>query len=158
MQYTITAIDSNNINEWEGPHGTVFYIPVTLEGHDKIVSMGKKTRDALKVGDTVNGTIIPTDKSEDKWKADPFVSGATSSGRPAKRTYGAIQADRGDGMRQGMCFNNAASYLQTSIQGAVMEASEWADMVYKYASALYAKGDLKADTVEQVKAVFGDDK
>lgn len=69
-EYKITAIDDNPPREWDGPNGKVYYISVGLEGHDKPVSIGKKSPDALKVGDTVHGTIIPTDYLTDKWKGE----------------------------------------------------------------------------------------
>lgn len=47
-----------------------FYIKVMLEGHEKPVSIGKKTHDALKAGDTVNGTILPTEHPADNFKAE----------------------------------------------------------------------------------------
>lgn len=50
--------------------------------------------------------------------------------------------DRADGMRQGMCINNAAAYVASAIDTALTQ-KEWSELVHSYASALYALGDLK---------------
>lgn len=47
-----------------------------------------------------------------------------------------------DGQHQGMCFNNATSYINAQ-GGNTMGAEEWADAVFMYARALYNKGSLK---------------
>lgn len=162
-EYKITAIDVHNINEWASPQGnTIYYIPVTLEGHDKIVSVGKLSPDALKVGDSIEGDIIPTDKSEDKWKAAPFKG--KPGGKPIRRSFGAIQADKNQGQRIGMVVNNAANYVQTLtlMEKKVLKPSEWAETVAKYAKALLPLSDLKdtsdgaeSEVGEQIKTVFG---
>lgn len=69
-EYVIEMIDSEPAKRWDGPNGTVWYKNVGLGGHPKPVSIGKKTPDALKVGDTVYGTIVPTDYLTDKWKGE----------------------------------------------------------------------------------------
>jgi hypothetical protein len=80
-EYKIAMIDEDEPRKWDGPHGTVWYITVGLEGHPKPVSIGKKSPDALKVGDIVYGTIQPTDYLTDKWKADPKPqTGSTPQG------------------------------------------------------------------------------
>lgn len=67
-EYTIEKI--GDVREWKNPMNgaTIYYINVTLEGHDKEVSIGKKSADALSIGEVVNGEIIPTDYGQDKWK------------------------------------------------------------------------------------------
>lgn len=70
-EYTIKSLVNSEPREWKGPHGVVYYIEVELEGHDKIVSIGKKAPDALKQGDTVYGDIIETDYIADKFKPSP---------------------------------------------------------------------------------------
>lgn len=74
-------IDIDPPREWNGPKGKVYYITVGLEGHSKPVTIGKKTPDALKVGDTVYGEIEPTDYTTDKWKhgEPPQVTNSSSS-------------------------------------------------------------------------------
>lgn len=70
QEYKITKVSQQPPNEWKGPHGTVYYIKVQLEGHIKPVSVGKKAPDALKAGYTIYGTIEPTDLPEDKFKSE----------------------------------------------------------------------------------------
>lgn len=80
-EYKIGMIDIDPPREWNGPKGKVYYITVGLEGHSKPVTIGKKTPDALKVGDTVYGEIEPTDYTTDKWKhgEPPQVTNSSSS-------------------------------------------------------------------------------
>lgn len=78
-EYVIEMIDSEPAKRWDGPNGTIYYKNVGLGGHPKPVSIGKKTADALKVGDTVEGTIIPTDYLTDKWKHAAKPQGSPSS-------------------------------------------------------------------------------
>lgn len=77
MEYVIEMIDSEPAKRWDGPNGTVYYKNVGLGGHPKPVSIGKKTPDALKVGDTVYGTIVPTDYLTDKWKGEAKPPGSS---------------------------------------------------------------------------------
>lgn len=70
-EYKVTKVSEQKPREWEGPHGTVYYIKVMLEGHNRPVSIGKKSANALKAGDTVYGTITPDPNfEEDKFKPD----------------------------------------------------------------------------------------
>lgn len=68
-EYKIHTVQENP-REWNGPNGTVYYISVGVEGHDKLISVGKKSPDALKVGDTITGTIEPTEYPTDKFKEE----------------------------------------------------------------------------------------
>lgn len=90
-QYKITKVSVEEPRKWDNPKGgTIFYIKTLLEGHDRPVSIGKKSPDALKVGDTVYGTINPDpEHPEDKFKADPpqFGGGQTSFGGSSKPPY-----------------------------------------------------------------------
>lgn len=90
QEYEIVKVSSRAPKEWEGSHGKVYYIKVMLKGHDKPVSVGKKSPDALKTGDTIFGTIVPTDYEEDKFKAEtrPFGGGGSREPKDEK----AIQA------------------------------------------------------------------
>jgi hypothetical protein len=79
-------------------------------------------------------------------------NGSSESGQPYKKPYGAVEADKADGQRQGMCFNNAAAQVASlqSIQGKVLAPDVWANAVHEYAQALYATGNLKApETTEE---------
>lgn len=75
QEYKVEKVSQQEPKKWEGQNGTVYYIKTKLEGHEKPVSIGKKTPDALKAGDTVYGEIIETDYIEDKFKAGkkPFT-------------------------------------------------------------------------------------
>src|SRR5688572_4396156 len=82
-EYKILRVSQQPPRQWDGEHGTVYYIKVQLEGHDRPVEIGKKSPDALKVGDTVYGTVTPTQYESDKFKAEqkPF-SGGGFKGQP----------------------------------------------------------------------------
>lgn len=88
--YKITRISQDPPREWNNPKGgTVYYRKVMLEGWDKPVSVGKKSADALHVGDVLQGTITPDpEHGEDKFKADAAAftgGGGGSSHSPAPR-------------------------------------------------------------------------
>lgn len=79
-EYKVTQINVDGPpNEWAGPKGKVYYIGVMLDGWDKPVSIGKKTPDALKIGDTVYGEVIETDYLTDKWKHSEAPQHGSSS-------------------------------------------------------------------------------
>lgn len=131
---------------WPKDSPTVFYIDVGVVGHDKLVSVGKKSPDALKVGDKITGEIIPTEYNTDKFKAE-YVGGYNG---PKKSGFSpAERAKSADGMRQGMCFNNAANYV--TAKADKLPPFEWASAVFEYAQVLYSKGDLKPATEPEEK-------
>jgi hypothetical protein len=79
QEYKITQISAEAPREWQGPKGTVYYIKVKLEGHPKPVSIGKRSPDSLRVGDSVYGTITSDpNRNEDKFKAEQQVSSGYS--------------------------------------------------------------------------------
>lgn len=76
--YKITRVSSQPPREHYSQkyNSTTYYIKVMLEGHDRPVSIGKRAPDALKVGDTVYGTILPTAYDADNFKLEgnkPFA-------------------------------------------------------------------------------------
>lgn len=83
-EYKITRISQDPPREWANPKGgTVYYRKVMLEGWEKPVSVGKKSADALHLGDVLQGTITPDpEHGEDKFKADPIAYGG-GAGKPA---------------------------------------------------------------------------
>lgn len=117
-------------------------------------------------------------------RQQPPVVGAEEQGEIKENAYGAYfkkdsnfqggfkggaRKDNSDGMRQGMCINNAAAYV-ASVAPEPQAPEAWADAVFKYATALYRKGDLtqtEEDVVvndipetnqeiqQQVESVFG---
>lgn len=80
MEYKITKVSDQPPRTWDGPNGTVYYVKVSLDGHDKPVEIGKKNPDALSVGMTVNGTIKPTDYPADSFKAESTFGGGGGGG------------------------------------------------------------------------------
>lgn len=82
MQYQIEKISGEAPREWPNPRGgTVYYYKVKLVGVVKPVSIGKQKLNSLTIGQTVDGTIEPSDLPEDKWKAAPM--GQPSAGQQA---------------------------------------------------------------------------
>ena len=85
-EYKVTKVSEQEPKKNDGQYGTTYYIKVMLDGHAKPVEIGKKTPDAIKTGDTVYGTVIPTEYQTDKFKAEakPFTPGAKQED-PAKQ-------------------------------------------------------------------------
>lgn len=80
MQYQVRVLSEDPPKEWKSPAGNVvYYIEVMVEGHDKPISVGKKSPDALKVGDTIWGDIIPTEFPVDKFKPSAPPQGVSAS-------------------------------------------------------------------------------
>lgn len=71
-EYKIVQVSEQPPREYynEKFNSTTYYIKVKLEGHDRPVSIGKRSPDALKAGDTVYGNIVPSDPS--KFETDNF--------------------------------------------------------------------------------------
>jgi len=130
-------------------YGTEYYVKF-VESEDTFKLWFKTPP---KEGDKIEGHI---DGSNFKKAKKTFTSGQTDSGRPAKRTYGAVEADKQDGQRQGMCFNNAAQYV-TDHSSSIVEPDVWAQTVWKYAKALYDLGDLNKEPASTAE-VFKDAK
>jgi hypothetical protein len=85
--YKVSKVSEQEPKKYEGQYGVTYYIKVMLEGHDKPVEIGKKTPDAIKLGDELFGEIIPTEYQTDKFKAErqPFTPGAKRVEDPAKQ-------------------------------------------------------------------------
>lgn len=119
-------------------------------------------KEAPAVGKEIEGEISngKFKKIRKEWNPNqaPEASGDKPAPRPAYK-------DNSDGMRQGMCFNNAANFVNTLVFEKTLTDREWADLTFAYAQALYLKGDLNVpvegsqeeakDPVETVKEVFG---
>lgn len=102
-EYTIKRVSQKPPNEWQGPHGLVYYIRVQLSGHDKFVDIGKKRPDALKPGDTVYGFIEPGNSDvSDRFK---------SMKRPEQNAHQASSRDESS-IRAQLAIKVAASFLQ----------------------------------------------
>lgn len=109
------------------------------------------------VGDKVDGTITGSKfkKAKKEWKPQEGGSSQDQSGtsRPPSRSY----KDNSDGMRQGMCINNAANYVNALEFPKILTDREWADLVHSYATALYVLGDLQqSEEAKTVAGIFND--
>ena len=59
---TAKVTEITKVNEWSWPNGTIYYINMKLDNNETI-SLGKKSKDAFKVGDTVNYEMV-----QENWK------------------------------------------------------------------------------------------
>lgn len=89
-EYKISKVSDQEPKKYDGQYGTTYYIKVMLDGHAKPVEIGKKSPDALKAGDTVYGSITPTEYQTDKFKGEqkPFEGSKGSFNKvedPAKQ-------------------------------------------------------------------------
>lgn len=84
-EYKVSKVSEQEPKKYDGQYGTTYYIKVMLDGHSKPVEIGKKTPDAIKVGDVMYGEVIPTEYQTDKFKAEkkPFTPGRQED--PAKQ-------------------------------------------------------------------------
>ena len=124
-------------------------------------------KEAPAVGKEIDGEIShgKFKKIRKEWKPQEDGGNSQSGGSPAP--IRPVYKDNSDGMRQGMCFNNAANFVNTLVFEKTLTDREWADLVFAYAQALYIKGDLNVpvegsqeeatekDAVATVKEVFG---
>lgn len=131
MTYTISnLIESGESHETYGTK----YIVKFAESPETFELWFKKPP---ATGSTIEGTIDGTKFKKAKTFGSQSGGGQSSTGR---KPY---KVDNSDGQRQGMTINNAAQYVQHTATKPLSPV-EWADAVYKYATALYSKGDLKA--------------
>lgn len=102
--------------------------------------------------ENVNGQWKKVKKEWTPSQSAPVATqGATTpTTKPAYR-------DNSDGMRQGMCINNAANYVNSLEFPKALTDREWAELVHSYATALYILGDLKAEAkeAESVAELYG---
>lgn len=54
---TAKITEITKVNEWKWPNGIIYYINMKLDNNEEI-SLWKKSKDAFKVGDTVNYEMI----------------------------------------------------------------------------------------------------
>lgn len=129
-------------SDYTDPHNNV-WCNVLFEGHqNEQIRMVVKDPNAYSVGQIVYGHIDEKTSQAGKpylrfyrdKKPDDFTQ--SDSGKSSHK-------DNSDGQRQGMCFNNAAAYLNANVlPNKMLSPNEWAKAVYSYALALYNKGDL----------------
>jgi hypothetical protein len=84
--YKITKVSEQPPRTWEKPKGgTIYYIKCAVEGWEKPIEVGKRSPDALHVGDELHGTITATEYPNDKFKADPPAFGGGGGGKTMPR-------------------------------------------------------------------------
>lgn len=94
-------------------------------------------------GDIINGKFKKVKK---EWNPNPTPT-TDNAPTPAASFAKPAYKDNSDGMRQGMCFNNAANFVNTLVFNQTLSDREWADLVFAYAQALYLMGDLNVPKV-----------
>lgn len=153
MQYTVRQ--ATPTGKVDSTYGTEYIVHFLDDQREVKMSRQKPVME----GQIENGTIVDG-KFGAYFKKDPFVPGQTSTPvQPATSSFVTTKPSS-DGMRQGMCINNAANYVNAL--EAKLGYSEWAKEVHGYASALYSQGDLAEiydetatdDLAEKVKNVF----
>ena len=135
----------------DAKYGTEYM--VKYKEDDRVVKVSRKVKP--EVGATENGEINET-KYGAYFKKDAVDFKPQAKGE--KREW----KDNSDGMRQGMCFNNATAYVNTLEFPQALTDREWADIVFSYAKALYEKGDLTGAPLgsqpENVGELFNEDR
>lgn len=130
--YRITKVSNQEPRTYDGPNGTVYYIKVLLDGHDKPVSIGKRSPDALKEGDVVTGEITATQYETDKFTAQkPFTAGGTKAFTADPNKQAEIKAEWAIGQ---------------AMQWAIKSDKLVADEIEANAKMLYAMVDRVKDS------------
>lgn len=135
QDYKVTAV-SPDPKEWSGQYGPMKTYRMKLEGVDDVVEVNKKAESPAPTrGEELYGEIQPNGQYASKFKSirKDFAFGSARDNKTYK--------DNSDGMRQGMCINNAAAYISDHTTGILSE-KEWAQKVHDYANELYLLGDL----------------
>jgi hypothetical protein len=115
----------------------------------RTVKMSRK--DPVQVGQQENGEIKESKygayfKKESTWQPNQNSSGSASSvSATAPSNAKPAYRDNSDGMRQGMCINNAANWVNETTKGIDVSPREWAQLVHEHANELYRLGDLTAE-------------
>lgn len=89
------------------------------------------------IGTAIEGDIVAGKFKKVKKEYTPQAE--APAGAPAAKP---AWKDNSDGMRQGMCFNNAANYVATLEFTKALTNQEWAELTFSYAQSLYRLGDL----------------
>lgn len=127
MVETYTVQNAMKSGKKSDTYGEEYYVKF-VESEQTFPLWFKKDPTGQKIDGEINGSKFKKVKREEP--ADK----PTPAGRPAYK-------DNSDGMRQGMCFNNAANYV-TACATEIVDPKVWAKTVYKYANELYLLGDL----------------
>lgn len=105
----------------------------------------------VEVGQEEHGTIVDS-RYGAYFKKDPYNPDLAKTADPVKKQWAPMRKDNSDGMRQGMCMNNAANYVN-SLDTGPLTPKDWAKAVYSFATELYELGDLGyKDAPEDIKS------
>lgn len=94
------------------------------------------------IGTTIDGEINGGKFKKIKKEYNPQDTTDRPVGTPTAPSAKPAWKDNSDGMRQGMCFNNAANYVATLEFTKALTNQEWAELTFSYAQSLYRLGDL----------------
>lgn len=85
-EYKVIKVSEQEPKEYfnEKYQSTTYYIKVQVEGHDKPIEVGKKSPDAIHVGDILYGNIQTTSYPVDKFKSEPRPFGGNNFQKPQK--------------------------------------------------------------------------
>lgn len=152
QKYTVKSVMATGKSDPK--FGTEFY--VQFNETEQAFPLWYKNAPAVgfeQEGDIVAGKFKKVKK---EWNPNgPSQQGTASAPTAPKKAWN----DNSDGMRQGMCFNNAANYVSTLEFKAALTDKEWATTVFSYAQALYLMGDLNQapeGSQEEIKDPFED--
>lgn len=144
--------------DFQDAHGN-YWCTAAFEGVGEPVKWVVKNPMSIQEGQTYYGEIKELTSKAGKpymrfYKQQKPDGALTSSNAPSERSGG--YKDNSDGQRQGMCINNAATFITSQNTENTMTPAEWAEMVYEFASALYQKGELKAAETAKPDVVITD--
>lgn len=123
MNYIITEISRQKPKPWND----IFYVNVKVKEHDKPISVGKKDPTTLRVGDTLHGTITPTDLPSDRFKAEQ----PTEQEKPSEGSY---WAEKDKAIRAQWAIGQA---VQLNIATGKMDSGK----IEEHAKALFSMVD-----------------
>lgn len=111
-------------------------------------------KEAPAIGKEIDGEVVggKFKKIKKEWTPNAGGGNATQGAAPAQSKP--VYKDNSDGMRQGMCINNAANYVNSiEFRGEdgnlrALTDREWSETVHSYATALYRLGDLTQAEVD----------
>ena len=139
-KYTIqTAIPTGKTDQM---YGTEFHVKFAEnEGTFKLWYKSPPTEGQVQEGD-IDGWKFKKAKKE--WSGNQSQTDSPRAETQSAPFVKKVWKDNSDGMRQGMCFNNASNYVE-AISPEPLAPADWARAVKAYAQALYLLGDLAAE-------------
>ena len=156
QEYKLRSFDKGDYTDNYGN----YWCTAAFEGIGEPVKWVVKDPTSIREGETYYGEVKELTSKQGKpylrfyKKPRPDAPQGGNSSNSASGGY----KDNSDGMRQGMCFNNATLFVNMMVADEKSKPSpdEWAELVFAHAQALYMKGDLKAEqkTEAPVDKVF----